>query len=108
MKSHFGYGFCKRKDDKPESIYCQSLENISSTALHSQKQLKKFNIEIFSKMILTGNYTCSRGINEESHLCLAKYTVRATHSLYYKHFAKHGCNFSSTRFPLTGNVDKRA
>jgi hypothetical protein len=25
------------------------------------------------KMILTGNYTCSRSINEKSHLCLAKY-----------------------------------
>ena len=35
----------------------------------------KFSIEICSKMILTGNYTCtcSRSINEESHLCLAKY-----------------------------------
>ena len=25
------------------------------------------------KMILIGNYTCSRSINEKSHLCLAKY-----------------------------------
>ena len=33
----------------------------------------KFSIEICSKMILIGNYTCSRSINEESHLCLAKY-----------------------------------
>jgi hypothetical protein len=24
------------------------------------------------KMILIGNYTCSRSINEKSHLCLAK------------------------------------
>ena len=33
----------------------------------------KFSIEICSKMILIGNYTCSRSINEKSHLCLAKY-----------------------------------
>ena len=33
----------------------------------------KFSIEIFGKMILIGNYTCSRSTNEESHLCLAKY-----------------------------------
>ena len=33
----------------------------------------KFSNEICSKMILIGNYTCSRGINEKSHLCLAKY-----------------------------------
>ena len=32
----------------------------------------KFSIEICSKMILIGNYTCSRSINEKSHLCLAK------------------------------------
>ena len=33
----------------------------------------KLSIEIRSKMILIGNYTCSRSINEKSHLCLAKY-----------------------------------
>ena len=33
----------------------------------------KFSIEIRSKMILERNYTCSRSINEKSHLCLAKY-----------------------------------
>ena len=33
----------------------------------------KFSIEIRSKIILIGNYTCSRSINEKSHLCLAKY-----------------------------------
>ena len=33
----------------------------------------KFSIEICSKMILIGNYTCSRSITEKSHLCLAKY-----------------------------------
>ena len=33
----------------------------------------KFSIEICSKMILIGNYTCSQSINEKSHLCLAKY-----------------------------------
>ena len=33
----------------------------------------KFSIEICSKMILIGNYTCSRSIKEKSHLCLAKY-----------------------------------
>ena len=32
-------------------------------------------IEICSKMILIGNYTCSRSINEKSHLCLAKYLL---------------------------------
>ena len=34
---------------------------------------EEFSIEICSKMILIGNYTCSRSINEKSHLCLAKY-----------------------------------
>ena len=33
----------------------------------------KFSIEICCKMILIGNYTCSRSINKKSHLCLAKY-----------------------------------
>ena len=33
----------------------------------------KLSIKICSKMILTGNYTCSQSINEKSHLCLAKY-----------------------------------
>ena len=37
------------------------------------KNSYKFSIEICSKMILIGNYTCSRSINEKSHLCLAKY-----------------------------------
>ena len=39
---------------------------------HFTKKVK-FSIEICSKMILIGNYTCSRSINEKSHLCLAKY-----------------------------------
>ena len=34
---------------------------------------RQFSIEICSKMILIGNYTCSRSIDEKSHLCLAKY-----------------------------------
>ena len=33
----------------------------------------QFSIEICSKMILIGGYSCSRSINEKSHLCLAKY-----------------------------------
>ena len=33
----------------------------------------KFSIEICTKMILIGNYTCSQSINDKSHLCLAKY-----------------------------------
>ena len=33
----------------------------------------KFSHEIRSKMILIGNYICSRSINEKSHLCLPKY-----------------------------------
>ncbi len=32
-------------------------------------------------MILIGNYTCSRSINEKLHLCLAKYTRAIFH--YY-------------------------
>jgi hypothetical protein len=37
-------------------------------------------------MILIGNYTCSRSINEKSHLCFGKNiynTARAKHSRYY-------------------------
>ena len=33
----------------------------------------KFSIEIRNKMLLIGSYACSRSINEQSHLCLAKY-----------------------------------
>ena len=34
---------------------------------------EKFSIEICNKMLLIGNYACSRSINEQSHLCVAKY-----------------------------------
>ena len=50
----------------------------------------KFSIEIWSKMILIGNYTCSRSINEKSHLCLAKHFAKH----FAKLFAKHACDFS--------------
>ena len=40
---------------------------------HFIHETVKLSIEICSKMILIGNYTCSRSINEKSHLCLAKY-----------------------------------
>ena len=42
-------------------------------------------------MILIGNYTCSRSINEKSHLCLAKNLTCVCFSLV---FAKHACDFS--------------
>ena len=41
--------------------------------IHENRRTVKFSIEICNKMILIGNYTCSRSINEKSHLCLAKY-----------------------------------
>ena len=45
-----------------------------------------FDIEIALKlttMILKGNYTCSRSINEKLHLCTS----------HLRYFAKHACNF---------------
>ena len=43
MNTRVGKGFFKEKIhmfiQKSESVYCESLQNISSTALHSRKQL---------------------------------------------------------------------
>ena len=39
----------------------------------SRKQLSSALKDVSSKMIFIGSYTCSRSINEKSHLCLAKY-----------------------------------
>ena len=39
MNTRVGKGFFGEKMGKPESLYCESLQNISSTALHSRKQL---------------------------------------------------------------------
>ena len=49
---------------------CETYRPVDSTSF---TKTVKFSIEICSKMILIRNYTCSRSINEKSHLCLAKY-----------------------------------
>ena len=56
----------------------------------------KFSIEICCKMILIGNYTCSR-VLMKNLTCVWRNiynTALATHSRYYEHFAKHACDFS--------------
>ena len=46
--------------------------NVDSTSF---TKTVMFSIEICSKMILIGNYTCSRSINEKSHLCLEMFII---------------------------------
>ena len=72
MNTHVGKGFFEEKMANLESIYLRKFAKhiVDSTSF---TKTVTFSIEICSKMILIGNYTCSRSINEKSHLCLAKY-----------------------------------
>ena len=65
MNTRDGKGFFEEKMANLKVFICESLQNISSTALHSRKQLSSA-LKYVVKMILIGNYTCSRSINEKS------------------------------------------
>ena len=62
MNTRVGKGFFEEK-----------MANLKVFFAKVSEKTVKFSIETCSKMILIGNYTCSRSINEQCHLCLAKY-----------------------------------
>ena len=53
-------------------VYIAKVAKHIVDSTNSFAKTVKFSIEICSKMILIGNYTCSRSITEKSHF-LAKY-----------------------------------
>ena len=65
MNTRVGKGFFEEKMANLKAKHIVDSTSFTETV--------KFSIEICSKMILIGNYTCSRSTNEKSHLCLAKY-----------------------------------
>ena len=69
MNTRVGKGFFEEKMANLK-VFIVAKHIVDSTSF---TKTVKFSIEICSKMILIGNYTCSRSINEKSHLCLAKY-----------------------------------
>ena len=71
MNTRVRKGFFEEKMAKLKVLIAKVCEtHLDSTSF---TKTVKFSIEICNKMILIGNYTCSRSINEKSHLCLAKY-----------------------------------
>ena len=68
MNTRVGKGFFEEKMANLKVFIAKHI--VDSTSF---TKTVKFSIEISSKMILIGNYTCSRSINEKSHLCSAKY-----------------------------------
>ena len=68
MNTRVGKGFFEEKMANLKVFIAKHI--VDSTSF---TKTVKFSIEICSKMILIGNYTCSRSIKEKSHLCLAKY-----------------------------------
>ena len=71
MNTRVGKGFFEEKMANLKVFIAKICETYRRQ--HFIHEKVKFSIEICSKMILIGNYTCSRSINEKSHLCLAKY-----------------------------------
>ena len=71
MITRVGKGFFEEKMANLKVFIAKVCETYRRQ--HFITKTVKFSIEICSKMILIGNYTCSRSINEKSHLCLAKY-----------------------------------
>ena len=69
MNTRVGKGFFEEKMANLKVFFAK----VSKTYRRQHFIHVKFSIEMCSKMILIGNYTCSRSINEKSHLCLAKY-----------------------------------
>ena len=73
MNTRVGKGFFEEKMANLKVFIarvCETYRRLDSTSF---TKTVKFSIEICSKMILIGIYTCSRSINDKSHLCLAKY-----------------------------------
>ena len=79
MNTRVGKGFFEEKMANLKVFIAKVCETYCRQ--HFIRKTVKFSIEICSKMILTGNYTCSRSINEKSHLCLAKYLYRSCYAL---------------------------
>ena len=71
MNTRVGKGFFEEEMANLKVFVAKVCKHIVDST--SFTKTVKFSIEICSKMILIGNYTCSRSINEKSHLCLAKY-----------------------------------
>ena len=71
MNTRVRKGFFEEKMANRKSLLRKFAKHIVDST--SFTKTVKFSIEICSKMILIGNYTCSRNINEKSHLCLANY-----------------------------------
>ena len=69
MNTRVGKGFFEEKMANLKVLLRKLAKHIVDST--SFTKTVKFSIEICSKMILIGNYTCSRSINEKSHLCLA-------------------------------------
>ena len=68
MNTRVGKGFFNLKYLLPKAKLAKHI--VDSTLF---TKTVNFSFKIFSKMILIGNNTCSRSINENSQLCLAKY-----------------------------------
>ena len=72
MNTRVGKGFFEEKMANLKVFIAKVCETYRQQHLASFTKTVKFSIEICSKMMLIGNYTCSLSINEKSHLCLAK------------------------------------
>ena len=73
MNTRAGKGFFEEKMANLKVFIAKVCETYRRQHFIHENSYNKLSIEICSKMILIGNYTCSRSINEKSHLCLAKY-----------------------------------
>ena len=72
MNTGVGKGFFEEKMANLKVFLRKLAKHIVDSTFILRKTVK-FSIKIFTKMILKGNYTCSRSINEKPHLCLSKY-----------------------------------
>ena len=73
MNTSVGKGFFEKKMANLKVFIAKVCETYRRQHFIHENSSALFSIEICSKMILIGNYTCSQSINEKSHLCLAKY-----------------------------------
>ena len=71
MNTRVGKGFFEKKMANLKVFMRKFAKHIVKSTTFTKTV--KLSIEICSKMILIRNYTCFRGINEKSHLCLPKY-----------------------------------
>ena len=73
MNTRVGKDFFEEKMANLKVFIAKVCETYRRQHFIHENSCIEVSIEICSKMILIGNYTCSRSINEKSHLCLAKY-----------------------------------